>query len=341
MMRVIFIFLTILSWIVASSTGLIDFGDYGDELDTSTRNTYNRLVELESIDGYYRNYQKYINRNEIIGLNDTFVMYRAQAIDSLLIDVSRGDTKRYRDAFDYLMEQTTFSIDMIFKLHRLISGDSASSGVYRNSNIALSLNYETIPTAMDKLIDQVNHELLGTPNIDVWCKVAWLHYRLNIIHPLDSYHSSITSLLVNWFVLKAFNLPFPVNLFSSSNVIQKQTLALKYKDSSLLAKLYLETINWNYDSVYRSNNLKAGTFDPSSRGEEDNFGELVIYTGIQDFQKGVTAYDYIVDGNSDIKPTVGDYSPTDSYVNLNPSAPIGCILDIICNTYSPSYIFSK
>ncbi len=333
------VFLLIIWCILATNKGMLELGDYGNELDASTRNTYNRLIELETIDEYHRNHRKYVDRSEIIGLDDTFVMYKEQAIDSLLVDVSRGDTPRYKGAFDYLMEQTSFSIDVIFKLHRLISGDSANSGVYRNSNIALSLNYEKIPSAMDKLVDQVNHELLGTPNIDVWSKVAWLHYRLNIIHPLDSYHSSITSLLVNWFVLKAFNLPFPINLFSSSNVIQKQTLALKYKDCSLLAKLYLETINWNYDTVYRSYHLRAGIADPLDRGEEDNYGELVMYTGIQDFQKGVTARDYIVDGSSDIAPS--DNSPADSYVNLNPSAPIGCVLDIVCNTYSPSYIFSK
>jgi len=280
MWRVLFIVLTVVSLILASSDGWIERGEYGEELDTSTLNSYNRLVTLETIDDYYRNYQKYVKRNESLGLNDVFGTYKAQAVDSLLGDLSRGDVKRFRRAFDYLMEQSFFSSDMILKLHQLLSDNDIHSGIYRSSSIAwdnsknLFLNYEKIPMVMDKLVNQINHDLLVTPNIDVWGKVAWLHYRLNIIQPFDSYNSHVATLLANWVMLKVFSLPFPVNLYDNLNIMQKQTLALKYRDSSLLAKLYIETINWNYDRVFRSYNAKAGLL-AANNGEEDEYGGLV------------------------------------------------------------------
>jgi len=309
MARALVIALCVISWILAFCDGWIWRGEYGEELDTSTLNSYNRLVDLESIDDYYHNYQRYVKRNESFGLNDSFGTYKAQAVDALLGDVSRGDAKRYRRAFDYLMEQSYFSSGMIVKLHQLLSDDQG--GEYRSSDKAwdnsknMFLNYENIPTAMDKLVDQVNHELLVTPNIDVWGKAAWLHYRLNIIHPFDAYNSHVAALLANWVVLKILGLPFPINLYGNSHLLQKQTLALKYRDSSLLAKLYLETINWNFDSVFRSYNAQMGLF-ASNEGEEDEFGGLVMYGGIREFQAGTLAEEYIFKSNIGVLSLAGN-----------------------------------
>ena len=318
-MRVLVIVLSVISWILASCDGWIWRGEYGEELDTSTLNSYNRLVDLESIDDYYHNYQRYVKRNESFGLNNTFGTYKAQAVDTLLGDVSRGDAERYRRAFDYLMEQSYFSSGMIVKLHQLLSDDQGSSGVYRSNDIAwdnsknMFLNYEKIPTAMDKLVDQVNNKLLVTPNMDVWGKAAWLHYRLNIIHPFDAYNSHVAALLANWVVLKVLGLPFPINLYGNSHLLQKQTLALKYRDSSLLAKLYIETINWNFDSVFRSYNAQMGLFT-SSEGEEDEYGGLVMYTGIREFQAGTFAEEYIFESNIGVQALT---TQTNSYVDVS------------------------
>jgi len=333
MVRLFFIFLTLVTRLATATsiTSLIGLSDYGEELDTSIDNTCNRLVELESIDDYYRKYQKYASRNGSVGLDDTFVTYKVQAVDSFLADVSRGDARQYRDAYGYLMEQTTFGIDVILKLHQLLSGDDVHSGVYRSNNIALYLSYEKIPTAMSKLVDQVNNELVVTPNMDVWCKAAWLHYRLNRIHPFDSYNSQVMSLLVNWFALNVFNLPFPIDLYDGSSVGQKQSLALKFKDSSLLAKLYLETINWNYDTVYRSYDSKLGLFDPLSRSEEDDYGDLVMYTGLQEFQRGLTAQDFISHDNDVVLRRPGHSIPTYAGIDTNYVLPTGgCLLDVGC-----------
>jgi hypothetical protein len=335
MMRALVIALCVISWIFAFCYGWIWRGEYGVELDTSTLNSYNRLVNLESIDDYFHNYQRYVKRNESFGLNNTFGAYKAQAVDALLGDVSRGDAKRYRRAFDYLMEQSYFSSGMIVKLHQLLSDDQV--GVYRSGNIAwdnsknMFLNYEKIPTAMDKLVAQVNHELLVTSNIDVWGKAAWLHYRLNIIHPFDAYNSHVAALLANWVVLKVLGLPFPINLYGNSHLLQKQTLALKYRDSSLLAKLYLETINWNFDSVFRSYNAQMGLFT-SSEGEEDAYGELVMYAGIREFQAGTFAEDYIFESN------IGVLSLTTPTVSAGDRARVLVGNDANCyNSYCPSY----
>ena len=339
MVRALVITLCVISWIFAFCDGWIWRGEYGEDLDTSTLNSYNRLVDLESIDNYYHNYQRYVKRNESFGLNNTFFTYKAQAVDTLLGDVSRGDAKRYRRAFDYLMEHSYFSSDVIVKLHQLLSDDQGSSGVYRRSDKAwdnsknMFLNYEKIPTAMDKLVDQVNHELLVTPNIDVWGKAAWLHYRLNIIHPFNDYNSNVAALLANWVVLKVLGLQFPINLHGNSHLLQKQTLALKYRDSSLLAKLYIETINWNYDRVFRSYNANMGLFN-SSEGEEDEYGGLVMYTGIREFQAGTFAEDYFVESNNGVQSLT---TPTNSFVGIRAKNPHCVNLDIsYSNTVSPT-----
>jgi hypothetical protein len=49
MARALVIALCVISWILAFCDGWIWRGEYGEELDTSTLNSYNRLVDLESI----------------------------------------------------------------------------------------------------------------------------------------------------------------------------------------------------------------------------------------------------------------------------------------------------
>ena len=48
MARALVIALCVISWILAFCDGWIWRGEYGEELDTSTLNSYNRLVDLES-----------------------------------------------------------------------------------------------------------------------------------------------------------------------------------------------------------------------------------------------------------------------------------------------------
>ena len=53
MARALVIALCVISWILAFCDGWIWRGEYGEELDTSTLNSYNRLVDLESIDDVF------------------------------------------------------------------------------------------------------------------------------------------------------------------------------------------------------------------------------------------------------------------------------------------------
>jgi len=88
----------------------------------------------------------------------------------------------------------------------------------------------------------------------------------------------MTSLLVNWLLTRHLGIPFPVNLYSNSVTLQKKNLALQYKNSNLLAKLYLEILNWNWNYI--------------SRGVEK---EEEVGMSIDEFQQGTLTNEYLCD----------------------------------------------
>ncbi len=53
MVRALVITLCVISWILAFCDGWIWRGEYGEDLDTSTLNSYNRLVDVESVNDNY------------------------------------------------------------------------------------------------------------------------------------------------------------------------------------------------------------------------------------------------------------------------------------------------
>ena len=109
-----------------------------------------------------------------------------------------------------------------------------------------------------------------------------------------------------------------------------------------MAKLYIETINWNYDRVFRSYNAKTGLL-AASNGEEDEYGGLVMYTGIREFQKGTIAQEYIFESNYGVQALT---TPTNSYVDVSYNPPeepceisVSSLVGINCYpTYTRKYL---
>ena len=266
MLRVfVYLVLSVAFALALNTVELSYCGDDDEEINKNNRNKYNRLIRIDDIDTFNSSYHEYLTRNKSIGLNDTLIAYQSHSIDALLHDMSLDDTRYlYERAFTYLKNQSTLNIDMILHLHQLVSG----------GNMNTNMNIDTT----NKFINQVNHELLVAPGIDIWSKAAWFHYRLNTIRPFDPYNEHMTSLLVNWLLTRHLGIPFPVNLYSNSVTLQKKNLALQYQNSNLLAKLYLEILNWNWNYI--------------SRGVEK---EEEVGMSIDEFQQGTLTNEYLCD----------------------------------------------
>ncbi len=261
----IYLVLSVTLVVALKTVELTYCGDYDEEIGKNNRNKYNKLIRLDDIDAYYSSYRKYLTSYKSIGLNDTLIAYQSQAIDTLLHDMSHDGTHDlYKRAFTYLKGESTLNMSMILQLHQLING----------GNINTNMNID----AMNKFINQVNQELLVAPDIDIWSKTAWFHYRLNIVHPFDLHNEHMTSLLVNWLLTQHLGIPFPVNLYSNSVTLQKKNLALQYQNSNLLAKLYLDILNWNWNYI--------------SRGVEK---EEEVGMSIDEFQQGTVVTEYLCD----------------------------------------------
>jgi fido (protein-threonine AMPylation protein) len=208
----------------------------------------------------------------------------------------------YKNALDYmfsLSDKDPLTVEMILDIHKILcrSDNHSLPGRFRNSSYGFSqknakyifLKPEQIPNAMRKFVDQVNNELLATDNIAVWGKLAWLHYRFVYIHPFTDGNERMSSILVNWVLMKVCKSPLPVNLYESQQVSQLKYLSLNYVDARLLSKLYLQQIVHNYKQLfiaYRASLVSSGYDDVEGLRldvQEDNYGEIDESYDFQEF----------------------------------------------------------
>ncbi len=272
-------------------------GDLGNSLDSSPNNSLNSLVSREYIDSYWRfttAYSTLINSNADAAtvMMKVSIDMKSQYINNLVNDI-RDAPEDYKRAFNYMLtlpDSDRLTVEMILDIHKILcrNDEHALPGRFRQGSVGFGrklvnyvfLQHEQIPEAMKAFVDRVNHELLVTDNIDIWGKLAWLHYRFVYIHPFNDGNGRMSSILVNWLLMKVYKSPLPVNLYESQQIMQLKYVALNYADARLLSKLYLQRLVGNYRYLfmtYRASLVSNGYDDMGGLSydvQEDTYGEI-------------------------------------------------------------------
>jgi len=272
-------------------------GGLGDSLDTTASNGLNSLVPEEYTDDYASltsQYATVVNSNSDAApvMQEVSLSMRSQYLDRLVDDI-RDEREDYKLALDYMLslpDGDPLTVEVILEIHKILCRSDAKAlpGLFRNGTFGFGqkmaryvfLQHGQVPGAMNKFVDQVNNELLPTNNIGLWGKLAWLHYRFVYIHPFSDGNGRMSSILVNWLLLKVHKSPLPVNLYESQQITQLKYLSLNYVDARLLSKLYLQRIVHNYKQLlitYRATLVSRGYSDTEIGAlevQEDDYGEM-------------------------------------------------------------------
>ena len=281
-------------------------GDLGNSLDSSPNNSLNSLVPREYIDSYWRFtsvYSTLINSNAdaAMVMMEVSIDLKTHYINNLVNDI-RDAPEDYKSAFNYMLalpDSDRLTVEVILDIHKILcrNDEHALPGRFRLGNVGFGrkiLNYvflqhAQIPEAMNAFVDRVNNELLVTDNIDIWGKLAWLHYRFVHIHPFNDGNGRMSSILVNWLLMKVYKSPLPVNLYESQQIMELKYVALNYADATLLSKLYLQRLIGNYRYLFMTcrASLASNGYDDmgglSYDVQEDSYGEIDEYYDSAEF----------------------------------------------------------